>query len=32
MRLANMNMACCFWLRLYAIEASIKEGYIIKGD
>jgi hypothetical protein len=28
----NMNMACCFWLRLQAIETSFKEGYIIRGD
>jgi len=28
----NMNMACCFWLRLQAIKTAFKEGYIIRGD
>jgi hypothetical protein len=27
----NMNMACCFWLRLQAIQTSFKGGYIIRG-
>jgi hypothetical protein len=32
MHFTNMNMACCFWLRLQAIETPFKEGYIIRGD
>jgi hypothetical protein len=32
MRSINMNMACCFWLRLQAIETSVEKRYIIKGD
>jgi hypothetical protein len=32
MHLANLNMTCCFWLRLQAIETSFKERYIIRGD
>ncbi len=32
MRLVNMNMACCFCLRLQIIKTSFKEGYIIIGD
>jgi hypothetical protein len=32
MRSTNMNVACCIWLRLQAIETSVKKRYIIKGD
>jgi hypothetical protein len=32
MCLANMNMACCFLLKLQVIETSFKERYIIIRD
>ncbi len=28
----NMNMACCFWLRLKENETSFKEQCILRGD
>ncbi len=32
MRLANMNMACCFLLKLQVMETYFKERYIIIGN
>jgi len=32
MRLADINMACCFWLRLQTIKTSFKKGSIIIGN
>jgi hypothetical protein len=32
MRPTNMNMACCFWLKLQTIETFVEKRYIIKRD